>query len=112
MEALTGDSKSLQVSSSVARYRAALRCANLRRESGAKRPILDRWAWLLPRVLWLCASFALTSLTRLTGAAPDAGAPPPAPYVTPPTQANEGVVVLITKSSILVGDDPTPIVPL
>src|SRR6185503_18747880 len=38
---------------------------------------------------------------------PDLPLPPP-----PTSPAQEGVVVIISRSQILVGDDPTPIVPL
>lgn len=95
--------------SSVARYRAALRRATLRREYG--RHDLACWRWLFPGVL--AGAFAGTLALTSLGAKP---ADPPVVYadgpcITPPREP-EAVVIFVSQSQILVGEDPRPVVPL
>lgn len=97
-----------------ARYRAALLCAILRKESGTGHDVLGRWSWLLPRIIALLVVGPLVSLAGVLGLPRVAPAPTlgEAPCIASSSQELEPVVVMITKSQILVGDDPTPVVVL
>lgn len=84
------------------RHRRILRAAALRRTRPAP-PLHLVWSWLLPRTLVALFSAAL---------APSA---PPAPLQASAPQvssAPEPLVVLVGRSGITLGDDPTPVVVL
>jgi hypothetical protein len=102
----------------VARFRSALRCATMRR-ARVEGHVLHRWAWLLPRV---AVALAVGGVVRLAGpaslaAAPDMHDPPAREELCVTTSFRcpgtaEPLVVVISKTRIFVGDDPTPVVEL
>ena len=97
---------------SAARYRAALRCATLRRERRPGFTLLDRWSWHLPRaVLAFLASFAALAGAATAPASPASAPVTPTLCLTPP-ETPEPVVVIVSTTAILVGEDPAPVVPL
>jgi hypothetical protein len=97
---------------SAARFRAALRCAVLRRERPPDFGLFDRWSWLSPSVFFC----ALSGLAAMGASPPSLAAPEPvaAPSTNclSPMHKPEDIVVLVSKTRILVGDDPETVVPL
>jgi len=98
-----------------ARFRSALHCATLRR-ARVDGHVLDRWAWLFPRV---AIALALGGVMRFIGPPSPAAASvmddpaPEEPCVTtsfPCPGTPESVVVIVSRTQILVGDDPAPVV--
>jgi hypothetical protein len=110
---------SLRPRAGAVRYRSALRCAVLRRWN--PRPhVIHWWSWLFPRFLYLVVLGPLMSLvTPLAGLVTWIDSGPDAPVsdvvaepASPAGSRDEGIVVIISKSSILVGDEPAPVVSL
>jgi hypothetical protein len=74
--------------------------------------VLDRWSWLFPRILAGALGGFVAAATA--GAGPAA---PPRPVEAPgitlgPDAGPEPIVVVISRSKILVGEDATLVVPL
>lgn len=92
----------------VVRYKAALRRAIRRNRKEAEIDFLNITAML--DLMTIILVFLLKSVSASSGAIPQSKdlTLPPSVMVAEPSQ--EGVVVIISKSQILVGDDPSPVV--
>ncbi len=94
----------------VVRYRAALRKAIRRNASAPGVDFLNITAML--DLMTILLVFLLKSMTASAAALPQHPDLTLARSIAPPEPAENGVVVVVSRSQILVGDDPNPIVRL
>jgi biopolymer transport protein ExbD len=92
----------------VVKYRAALRKAIRRNASTPGVDFLNITAML--DLMTILLVFMLKSLTASAAALPQHNDLTLAQSVAPPDPVDSGVVVVVSKSQILVGDDPHPVV--
>jgi biopolymer transport protein ExbD len=95
---------------SVARYRAALRKAIRENARAPEVDFLNLTAML--DLMTIVLVFLLKSMTASAAYFPQHGDLTMATSIKPPEPAENGIVVVVSKSQILVGDDPTPVVKL
>lgn len=93
---------------SVVRYKAALRRAIRRNKKDPEIDFLNITAML--DLMTIILVFMLKSMASSSAAIPQSTDLTLPPSIITTEAAQEGVVVLISKSQILVGDDPTPII--
>jgi hypothetical protein len=100
------DAASSSPQAGAARYRAALRCAAIRRQGWTGGHVIHRWSWLFPGIL-------ASALGWVVGAATAGPAPPP-PVLEGPRLGGapdpEPIVIYVTRSRILFGEEPTPVI--
>lgn len=89
-------------------FHRAMRSRAILRERAAGH-VLDRWLWLFPRV---CAAPVMTLAAAIAPGPPLAAPSVQLPEVCHFPKEPEAVVVIVTRSSIRVGDDPAPVVRL
>jgi biopolymer transport protein ExbD len=104
----TGSSRPPPKQASVVRYKAALRKAIRRNAREPEIDFLNITAML--DLMTIILVFLLKSMSASSASIPQSHDLTLPPSIITTEAAQEGVVIIISKSQILVGDDPTPIV--